>query len=121
MRRVGLAVELVTRPTTLFLDEVTSGLDSYNAAIVMEVCRKLTRSTTDDGRRAASVLMSIHQPSSRLFDMMDSIILLMKGRVLYQGPSGELVLQYFEQRGYPLPVNYNPAVSDDGSAELVSS
>jgi len=40
-RRVGLAVELIGRPTMLFLDEVTSGLDEQSDRDMMALFRRL--------------------------------------------------------------------------------
>jgi len=104
MRRTSLAVELVTQPAVLFLDEITSGLDSHNAALVMELCHRLTRRK----ETSSSVVMTIHQPSSQLLPLMDRIILLQCGRVMYQGPC-DAMGRYFEERGFPLPAHYNPA------------
>uniref|UniRef100_A0A7S2YIL3 ABC transporter domain-containing protein n=1 Tax=Entomoneis paludosa TaxID=265537 RepID=A0A7S2YIL3_9STRA len=122
-RRMSLALELVTRPTTLFLDEITSGLDSFSASVVMELCKKLTRGSKTmggsqvfnayegwDNRLPTTILMTIHQPSSILFEMIDDIIILQKGRAVYQGPSGRAAMDFFEERGYALPAQYNPAV-----------
>lgn len=54
------------------------------------------------------MLFTIHQPSSEIFNSFDRLILLNKGRVMYQGPVTEIP-NYFEAREYPVPVNYNPA------------
>lgn len=56
----------------------------------------------------ASVLFTIHQPASEIFNAFDRLILMNKGRVMYQGLV-EDVPSYFRERNHPLPKNYNPA------------
>jgi ABC-type multidrug transport system ATPase subunit len=94
-------VELVVKPTLLFLDEPTSGLDSFSAVRLCESLKKVANA-------GATVLFTIHQPSSALFASFDRLILLHKGRVMYQGPT-EAVSSYFADHGYPSPPHYNPA------------
>eukprot|EP00980_Cylindrotheca_fusiformis_P027776 scaffold22559_cov111-Cylindrotheca_fusiformis.AAC.15 len=100
-KRTSIGVELVVKPSMVFLDEPTSGLDSYSA---MQVCRVLQKVA----RAGSSVLFTIHQPASEVFNEFDQLILLNKGRVMYQG-AVEGVPHYFEVRGHPLPPKYNPA------------
>eukprot|EP01018_Ginkgo_biloba_P007516 Gb_05239 [translate_table: standard] len=57
-RRVSIAIEILTRPKLLFLDEATSGLDS---AAAFHVVKRLLSLARDDRR---TVIASIHQPSS---------------------------------------------------------
>lgn len=85
----------------VFLDEPTSGLDSYTAVQVCKVLKRVANS-------GASVLFTIHQPSSEMFKSFDRLILLHEGRVLFQGPCRN-VPSTFANCGYPLPDNYNPA------------
>jgi ABC-2 type transporter len=85
----------------VFLDEPTSGLDSFSALQVCAVLKKVAQA-------GASVLFTIHQPSSEIFESFDHLILLQSGRVMYQGPI-PLVSKDFETKGYPVPSNYNPA------------
>jgi ABC-type multidrug transport system ATPase subunit len=76
-------------------------LDSFSAVQVCQVLKKVANA-------GASVLFTIHQPSSEIFRSFDHLILLHKGRVLYQGAVSSIP-DYYAERGYPLPSNYNPA------------
>lgn len=100
-KRTSVGVELVVKPAMLFLDEPTSGLDSFSAVQLCQLLKKVARV-------GASVMFTIHQPSSRIFREFDQLILLNKGRVMYQGPV-DSVADYFGARGHPCPRNYNPA------------
>lgn len=100
-KRTSVGVELVTKPAIIFLDEPTSGLDSYSATQVIDLLHKVANAGT-------SVLFTIHQPSSEIFNAFDHLILLNKGRVMYQGPV-QAVPTYFENCRHPVPPNYNPA------------
>ncbi|KAL3936730.1 MAG: hypothetical protein SGBAC_008022, partial [Bacillariaceae sp.] len=100
-KRTSVGVELVTKPSMVFLDEPTSGLDSYSAVQLCNVLRKVANA-------GASVLFTIHQPASEIFNAFDNIILMNKGRVMYQGSVPD-VPEYFEERGHKIPNNYNPA------------
>ncbi|XP_020625261.1 protein white-like [Orbicella faveolata] len=62
-------------------------------------------------RLAASgrtIMCTIHQPSSEVYAMFDSILLLAEGRTAYMGSTAEALL-YFRSLGYPCPMNFNPA------------
>lgn len=100
-KRTSVGVELVVKPALIFLDEPTSGLDSFSAVQLCQVLKKVANA-------GASVLFTIHQPSSEIFNSFDRLILLNKGRVMYQG-SVDGVPTYFGDRGHPNPKNYNPA------------
>jgi ABC-type multidrug transport system ATPase subunit len=100
-KRTSIGVELVVKPSMIFLDEPTSGLDSYSATQVMLLLRKVANAGT-------SVLFTIHQPASEVFNAFNHLILLNKGRVMYQGSVND-VPTYFETCGRPVPQNYNPA------------
>ena len=55
-----------------------------------------------------TVIVSIHQPRSTVYQMFDDIILLSDGRVIYHGPT-EQVTEHFAGLGHPCPVMFNPA------------
>uniref|UniRef100_M4BS88 ABC transporter domain-containing protein n=1 Tax=Hyaloperonospora arabidopsidis (strain Emoy2) TaxID=559515 RepID=M4BS88_HYAAE len=77
-RRVSIGMELVTSPRILILDEPTSGLDSSSAHSVVKLIKELAS-------HDRIVVLSIHQPSARSFILLDKIILLGKGELLYYG------------------------------------
>lgn len=54
-----------------------------------------------------TIVMTIHQPSSEIFDLFDDLILMVAGRLVYQGPSADSV-PYFTQMGFKSPEFSNP-------------
>lgn len=100
-KRTSVGVELVTKPNMVFLDEPTSGLDSFSAVQLCQVLKKVATA-------GASVLFTIHQPSSDIFESFDRLIMMNAGRIMYQGPVN-VVDEYFGAREHPLPPKYNPA------------
>eukprot|EP01084_Bolivina_argentea_P297809 513123_1 len=101
-KRISVGIELVTNPALIFLDEPTSGLDSFTALKTLEILKDLT------ARNNKQVIATIHQPSSAIFNMIDILILLAKGYVVYYGPSKD-VLSYFDKLGYQCPQYTNIA------------
>ncbi len=96
-KRVTIGVELASKPELLlFLDEPTSGLDSGAAFNIIRFLRKLA----DSGQ---ALLVTIHQPSSVLFENFDELLLLKTGgRIVYHGPLGKdsrQLINYFEGNG----------------------
>lgn len=53
-----------------------------------------------------TVLVIIHQPSSRLFELIDDIYLVSNGNCLYNGPSKDLVTT-LAASGFQCPQYYN--------------
>ena len=82
-RRVSICIEILTRPKLLFLDEPTSGLDSAASYHVMNRIIKLAH---HDGM---TVVASIHQPSSEVFELFQNLCLLSSGRTVYFGPASQ--------------------------------
>ena len=71
-KRLTIAVELVARPSVVFMDEPTSGLDARAAAVVMRGVRNVARA----GR---AVVVTIHQPSAEIFEAFDRLYLMHRG------------------------------------------
>ncbi|KAL2331465.1 hypothetical protein Fmac_019046 [Flemingia macrophylla] len=100
-KRVSIGQELLINPSLLFLDEPTSGLDSTTAQRIVSTLWELARG----GR---TVVMTIHQPSSRLYYMFHKVLLLSEGNTLYFGKGSEAI-EYFSNIGYAPTLAMNPA------------
>nr|QNH67910.1 ATP-binding cassette transporter subfamily G-like protein 11 [Brachionus rotundiformis]QNH67912.1 ATP-binding cassette transporter subfamily H-like protein 2 [Brachionus rotundiformis] len=100
-RRLSYASEIVNLPSLLFCDEPTSGLDSSMAQSLVESMRKLAN-------HGKTIVCTIHQPSSQIFEMFDTLILLTEGRLAYFGPRYH-ASNFFASIGYRIPNFYNPA------------
>eukprot|EP01113_Clastostelium_recurvatum_P040178 TRINITY_DN6221_c1_g2_i1.p1 TRINITY_DN6221_c1_g2~~TRINITY_DN6221_c1_g2_i1.p1 ORF type:complete len:672 (-),score=98.76 TRINITY_DN6221_c1_g2_i1:16-2031(-) len=101
-KRVCVAIELLMKPSVLMLDEPTSGLDSASSLSLCKTLQELAASG------ACTVICTIHQPQSKIFELFDDLIVLNKGHVLYRGPRSE-VLNFYERAGLPCPPFTNPA------------
>ncbi|KAL7525097.1 hypothetical protein ACHAXR_001883, partial [Thalassiosira sp. AJA248-18] len=130
-RRLSIGLEALSNPKNLYLDEPTSGLDSESALAVL----KFLKSYASAGRR---VVLTIHQPSSFIWELIDRVVLLSKGALVYQGKRSsttalcylflDLYLltyitsqtsqysgprnrmeDFFEYANTPTPPHYNPA------------
>lgn len=101
-RRLSIALEIVSKPDILIVDEPTSGLDSFSAFKVMELLRSLTKS-------GITIICTIHQPSSEIWNLLDKIMVLVKGHTCYLG-SCLGAKDFFEHLEKPVPENFN--VSD---------
>ncbi|GAB4849532.1 ABC transporter G member 9 [Ancistrocladus abbreviatus] len=111
-KRVSIGQEMLINPSLLFLDEPTSGLDSTTAQRIVSTLSELA----NGGR---TIIMTIHQPSSRLFYMFHKVLLLSEGNPLYFGYGAE-VMDYFASVGYAPLITMNPAdflldLANDGS------
>jgi ABC-type multidrug transport system ATPase subunit len=82
-RRLSICIEILTRPRLLFLDEPTSGLDSAASYYVMS---RIAHLNLSDGIRR-TIVVSIHQPSSEVFELFHDLCLLSSGETVYFGPA----------------------------------
>ncbi|XP_068642853.1 ABC transporter G family member 1-like [Aristolochia californica] len=101
-RRVSICIEMLTRPKLLFLDEPTSGLDSASSFHVMN---RIVGVAREGGR---TVIASIHQPSSEVFELFQNLCLLSAGKTVYFGPTSA-ANEFFSVNGFPCPSMANPS------------
>ncbi|KAK0605209.1 hypothetical protein LWI29_024220 [Acer saccharum] len=89
--------EMVVGPRkTLFMDEISTGLDSSTTYQIVNCVRNFVH------QMDATVLMALLQPAPETFDLFDDLVLLSEGYVVYQGPR-EDALEFFESLGFKLP------------------
>ncbi|CAH0516261.1 unnamed protein product [Peronospora belbahrii] len=100
-RRLSIAIELLSNPSILILDEPTSSLDSSSAHNVMKYILKLC----GEGK---NVVCTIHQPSSLVYDMFTNVIVLSQGQTVYCGSRAK-VITHFTSVGFNCPLYMNPA------------
>eukprot|EP00922_Rhytidocystis_sp_ex-Travisia-forbesii_P058479 GHVS01086420.1.p1 GENE.GHVS01086420.1~~GHVS01086420.1.p1 ORF type:complete len:711 (+),score=80.29 GHVS01086420.1:206-2338(+) len=100
-KRLSMASELLTSPSVLFADEPTTGLDSFMAMSVVNIFKELA----DNGR---TILCTIHQPSSRVFEQFNKMLLLCEGRLVYFGERAGAI-EWFRRLGQICPPYANPA------------
>lgn len=89
-KRASVAVELLTRPGLLFLDEPTSGQDPKLEEDMMKLFRSLSR-------EGSTVLVTTHAMAS--IELLDRVLLLQGGWLVYMGPPTGL-LEFFESKSY---------------------
>jgi ATP-binding cassette subfamily G (WHITE) protein 2 len=123
-KRLCVGMQLLNRPQLLFLDEPTSGLDSVTALDLLRTFHSLAHGKSQE--KAVTIVCSIHQPQSKIFNLFDSLILLKAGNTIYQGPRKEAMVnkhsqiltnhilfnffqETFRAAGFPCPLYTNPA------------
>ncbi|KAF5734038.1 hypothetical protein HS088_TW16G00479 [Tripterygium wilfordii] len=98
-RRVSIGIDIIHKPSLLFLDEPTSGLDSSSAYSVVEKVK-------DIAQGGSTVLMTIHQPSYRIQMLLDRVMVLARGRLIYMGSPHALPV-HLSGFGRPVPDGEN--------------
>ena len=89
-KRLCVGMQLLNRPQLLFLDEPTSGLDSVMALDLLHTLHRLAHGQSQE--KAVTIVCSIHQPQSKIFNLFDSLILLKAGQIIYQGPRQDVMV-----------------------------
>ncbi|KAJ7956622.1 Pleiotropic drug resistance ABC transporter [Quillaja saponaria] len=95
-KRVTTGEMLVGPVNVLFMDNISTGLDS---STTFQIINSLKQSIHIFNKTA---LISILQPPPETFELFDDVILLAEGQIVYQGPR-EYILQFFESKGFICP------------------
>ncbi|KAL8142157.1 hypothetical protein V2J09_015189 [Rumex salicifolius] len=100
-KRTSIAYEILVDPSLLLLDEPTSGLDSTAANRLLQILEGVAKA----GR---TLITTIHQPSSRMFNTFNKILLISKGYPVYYGKARE-AMDYFSSLRFVPEIPMNPA------------
>ncbi len=88
-KRLNIGLDMIGSADVFLFDEPTSGLSSKDAEHVIEIIRAMAHNKI--------VLVTIHQPTSKLFQMFSKALLLDKGgKLVFYGTPHEM-LSYFAQ------------------------
>ncbi|KAK9141589.1 hypothetical protein Syun_010989 [Stephania yunnanensis] len=95
-KRVTTGEMMVGPARALFMDEISTGLDSSTTFQIVNSIRQSIHILQ------GTAVISLLQPAPETYDLFDDIILLSDGQVVYQGPR-ENVLEFFESMGFKCP------------------
>lgn len=89
-KRASIAVELLSSPSLLFLDEPTSGQDPQLEEALMKLFKNMSKAGT-------TIIVTTHAMAS--VEMLDLIILIQAGNLIYFGPPQD-ILDFFDTKSY---------------------
>ena len=95
-KRVSIAETLATKSTVVCWDNSTRGLDASTA---LDYANSL-RIMTDVSNR--TTLVTLYQAGEQIYELMDKVMVVDEGRMIFQGPANE-AKQYFTDLGYYCP------------------
>ncbi|XP_042517441.1 pleiotropic drug resistance protein 1-like isoform X2 [Macadamia integrifolia] len=95
-KRVTTGEMLVGPARALFMDEISTGLDSSTTFQIVNSLRQYIHILN------GTSIISLLQPAPETFELFDDIILISDGQIVYQGPR-EHVLEFFESLGFKCP------------------
>ncbi|XP_039114164.1 pleiotropic drug resistance protein 3-like isoform X2 [Dioscorea cayenensis subsp. rotundata] len=89
--------EVIVGPTkALFMDEISTGLDSSTTFQIVTCLQQMAHISE------ATIVISLLQPAPETYDLFDDIILMAEGKIVYQGPRDQ-VLAFFGECGFRCP------------------
>lgn len=92
-KRISIVESLAAGSSVVAWDNTTRGLD---AASAIDYARSLRIMTDTCGK---ATIVSLYQASDAVFELMDTLLLIDAGRMIFQGPAN-VAKSYFESLGY---------------------
>lgn len=96
LKRVGVAMGLISNPSVLALERPITTLDNVAAVILVQMLIDLAHALN------VAVVMTVHRPSSMVFELLQDLYVLQTGKLAYSGPA-TCLRQYFRDLGYLCP------------------
>ncbi|KAK7291743.1 hypothetical protein RIF29_07126 [Crotalaria pallida] len=89
--------EMIVGPIkALFMDEISTGLDSSTTFQIVTCLQQLVHITDQ------TAVLSLLQPAPETFELFDDLILMAEGKIVYHGPRGQAI-QFFNDCGFWCP------------------
>ncbi|KAJ3694173.1 hypothetical protein LUZ60_009653 [Juncus effusus] len=101
-KRLTTAELLVGSARVLFMDEISTGLDSATTHQIIKYLRHSTHAL--DG----TTIVSLLQPAPETYELFDDVVLISEGQIVYQGPRSSAV-EFFASMGFRCPARKNIA------------
>ncbi|KAK7832037.1 pleiotropic drug resistance protein 1 [Quercus suber] len=95
-KRVTTGEMLVGPSKVLFMDEISTGLDSSTTFQIVNSIKQYVHIFN------GTAVISLLQPAPETYNLFDDIILISDSQIAYQGPR-EQVLEFFESMGFKCP------------------
>lgn len=100
-KRVTTAEVMVGPQWAIFMDEISTGLDSATTYSVVQSLRNACHAFE------RTIVISLLQPAPEVMDLFDDLLLLTDGKVIYHGPVQE-ALPFFARLGFDCPTRKDP-------------
>ncbi|VAI16433.1 unnamed protein product [Triticum turgidum subsp. durum] len=89
--------EMIVGPSkALFMDEISTGLDSSTTFQIVSCLQQLAHISE------STILVSLLQPAPETYQLFDDIILMAEGQIVYHGPKS-CIMSFFESCGFKCP------------------
>ncbi|KAL4578715.1 hypothetical protein LXL04_014844 [Taraxacum kok-saghyz] len=95
-KRVTTGEMLVGPARVLFMDEISTGLDSSTTYQIIKSLKQMVHIMD------LTMVISLLQPDPETYKLFDDVILMSEGQIVYQGPC-QNVLEFFESMGFKCP------------------
>ena len=100
-KRTSIAYEIISNPQVIIVDEPTTGMDSYTSLVLMKYLQKLALN-------GKTIICTIHQPGSEIFHLVDRILLMKQGQMVYFDKANKMLKYFNEKLNFAIPKFCNP-------------